>query len=98
MRKIHIALALAMAAPMAACTTAPPSAIVSAKVAGSAESAYQAFVVAEENLVAAGKLDRATFRDHEQRAYTWLLAVRAGQMTADAFAAKLATFGAGGIS
>lgn len=98
MRHIRIALALALTAPMAACVTAPPSSIISAKIAGSAENAYQAFVVAEENLVAAGKLDRATFRDHEQRAYTALLAVRAGQMTADAFAAKLATLNAGGAS
>lgn len=96
MRKLRIALALALAASMAACVNAPPSSIVSAKIAGSAENAYQAFVVAEENLVAAGKLDRATFRDHEQRAYSALLAVRTGQMTADAFAAQLAVLTAGG--
>lgn len=96
MRKIRIALALALAAPMAACVNAPPSSITTAKIAGSAENAYQAFVVAEENLVAAGKLDRTTFHDHEQRAYSALLAVRTGQMTADAFTAQLAALTAGG--
>lgn len=96
MKALHLALALALLAPMAACVNAPPSSITTAKIAGSAENAYQAFVVAEENLVAAGKLDRTTFHDHEQRAYSALLAVRTGQMTADAFAAQLAVITAGG--
>lgn len=93
MRKIRIAFALMLAAPLAACATSPT--IVTARVAGTAESAYQAFVVAQEARVKAGSLDRATFHDQENKAYSALLLVRAGQLTADAYAAQLTTLTGG---
>ena len=88
MKHLRIALYLALCAPLAAC--ASPTAIITARVAGSAESAYQAFVVAQEARVASGNLDRATFHDQENRAYSALLLVRAGQITVEAYAAQLA--------
>ncbi len=90
-----VALAASLAIPLGGCATTT-SHIVSAKVAGSAESAYQAFVVAEQKLLATGKIDRDTFRAHEQKAYDALLLVRAGQLSVDAFTAQLATLTNGG--
>lgn len=91
-----VALAASLAIPLGGCATTTTSHIVSAKVAGSAESAYQAFVVAEQKLLATGKIDRDTFRAHEQKAYDALLLVRAGQLSVDAFTAQLATLTNGG--
>lgn len=90
-----VALAASLAIPLGGCATTS-STIVSAKVAGSAESAYQAFVIAEQNLLATGKIDRDTFHAHEQKAYSALLLVRAGQLSVDAFMAQLATLTNGG--
>lgn len=94
MRRLRLILALSLAAPLAACATTSPQ-MATAKAAGTAESAYQAFVVAEEKLVQSGKLNAATFHTHEQAAYSALLAVRAGQMTVDTFSAKIALLTAG---
>ena len=78
MRALLIALALG------GCAT-----VNSSQIEGSAETAYQTFVVAEEALVANGKESSATFHAHETAAYNALLAFRLGQITFDQFSAQL---------
>lgn len=88
MNNLRILLSLALCAPLGACAASPG--VITARAAGTAESAYQAFVVAQEARVSAGSLSATSFHAQENKAYSALLLVRAGQLTIDAYAAQIA--------
>lgn len=76
-------------APIAALALSACATVSTSQIEGSAETAYQAFVIAEEALVANGKESSATFHTHETAAYNALLAFRLGQITFDQFSATI---------
>lgn len=89
MRKALIALALAAALPLAACSTDTSVESASAAVVLSANQAYANYINGLTAQVQAGTLSREDFRSKESTAYAALLLVRAGQMTTTTFTALL---------
>lgn len=83
MKKLFFALALCAALPLAACNqTGLQSASTQAAIG--ANATYTAASRFGQDMVALGKLDVATYKALDNRAYTALLAVRAAQKAASA--------------
>jgi hypothetical protein len=86
MRRFALLLALA---PLAACHVSSPSDVAQSTVldekAGiAAETLYTAASKVGQNLVAAGRMSRETYRALDQRAYTALLVTRAAYRAGNA--------------